>query len=542
MPDRLVAIRKLLTHERQDRRCAAAIVLAELRINDSRSIRALIDALDDEDPLVKRYAIEALGQVDSIKAVGKYVKLMDDADEEVRAAAEAALLHLGEDAVPSLQRLMEGPTAVRRKAAAVLSQLRSAAGLESLIDAVDGVDSNLLDRVRQALRGRIADLPPQDQRALRKRIEGRLNEARRNDDHGLAAALLQLLGDTADETVVTRIMQEIGPDAPAPVRRVAIGALMTALPLSSGRRREAAIERLLDCLGEADEEGGVARPALFVLKDVDIPERLTPKLQGLLEAPSAEVRAYVLSQLGRLAAPESIDTLVDQLVKGSPPVRAAARASLERISAAAVPLARLLPTVEDPARQQEVGELLRVHRDALPPEEAARVCAVVLDRLEDGVGGTRTLIETLSRALPEPLMSEARYRADRLRRRGNLDRAYSLLSAIKESAAFGEEERYQLALLGLLSYPRLRRPLRVSDTICAPFADLLHAGFPLESRLRQEEVVHIDDLYSLGFAFIESRDDEEHDFGYELLEEVVTRDPEGKSGTRARNKLKITSR
>jgi HEAT repeat protein len=541
MADRLAAIRKLLSHERQDRRCAAAIVLAELHINDQRSIAALTQALSDEDPLVRLYSLEALGQAHTVTAIDKIVDMMDDPDPQVRKAAESALIQLGEDAVPALQELLGGSAAVRRKAASLLSRLQSASGIESLIDTVDGVDTTVLERTRQAVRSRAAELALQEQRALRKRIEQRLNDARRTNDHGLAAALLQLLGDMADDTAVTRIMQELGPDTPLVVRRVAIGAMLIALPLSSGRRREAAIERLLDCLSEEDEEG-VIRPSLMVLKDVEIPERLLPKLEGLVEAPSAAARAYVLTRLGRLGSPDSVDTLVDQLAKGAAPVRAAAREALAKIPAAAVPLARLLPQVTDALRQREIGDLLRQHKEALPEEEARRLCDVVFDQIEEGTPGARALIDTISRALPEPLMSEARRRAIQLREEGSLDRAYHLLAAIKECSAFGKEELYLMALLGLMSAPRSKRPPKVNDRVCTPFATLLREGFPLDTRLHDERSVSSDDLFYIGFAFIESRDEDERDFGRDLLEEVVARDPKDKMGIRASNKLKLARR
>lgn len=541
MADRLVAIRKLLTHERQDRRCAAAIVLAELHVNDPRSIKALLQVTDDEDPLVRGYVLDALGQARALDAVNKFVEMMDDPDAHVRKAAESALVQVGEDAVPALQELLEGPTGTRRKAADLLSRLQSSAGIESLIDTVSGADTTVLDRTRKALRGRAGDMEPQELRELRKRIENRLNEARRNDDSGLAAALLQLLGDLRDDTVVTRIMQEIGADTPPAVRRVALGTMLKVLPHATGRRREAAIEKLLLCLAEDDEEG-VIRPALHALKDVEIPERLTSRLQELTDAPTVTVRAYVLSQLGKLGVEESVDTLVEKLVKGSAPVRAAARDALAELPASASSLSRAFMEVSDPARQREIGELLRKHRKSLEEKEAKDLCAAVVDQIVSGDQDHRPLIETTSRALPVVFMIEVRERVVKLREQGELDKAYNLASSTRRCSAFGEEERFLLAILGLMRHPEASRPPRATDRVCVPIAELLNSGFPIESRLRDEEGVEVKDLYNLGFAFSESRDEDERDFGQDLLEEVTLRDPEGKFGSRAQNKLKLTSR
>ena len=100
-----------------------------------------------------------------------------------------------------------------------------------------------------------------------------------------------------------------------------------------------------------------------------------------------------------------------------------------------------------------------------------------------------------------------------------------------------------MALLGLLSNRKpAGRPPRVSDRVCQPFARLLSRGYAIDSRLRKERLVQLDDLLYLGFAFSESHDEDERDFGEELLEEVAQRDPQGKTGARAQNKLKLLGR
>lgn len=542
MADRLVTIRKLLTHERQDRRCAAAIVMAELGVKDRRSINALSRATKDEDPLVRRYIVEALGQTADESVVEELIGTLNDPDLQVQQASESALLQMGDAAVTPLRQMMEGPAGVRRKAAAVLSRLQSTAGVDSLVDTIDGNDASVLDRTRQALRGRAVEMSAAELRTLRKRLEQRLSEARFNGDANLAAALLALLGDLPDETMVTRLVMEVGPEVPPLVRRAALAAMMTALPAARGRRREAAIEKLLGCLSEDDEEG-VIRPTLRALGDIDVPERLGPKLEELVDAPSAAARAWALAKLGRFGSPETITTLIEQLVQGAAPVRAAAREALGSANDAAVPLAKALLEVSDPVRLEDVGDLLRQHRDQLPPEEAAAVCATVADRIEAGELGLGTLISTLGRALPEQFMTELLRRATAHRQGGRLAEAYNLLDAVKSCPAFGEDERYQLALLGLLSAtPAKGRPPRATDKICMPFAELLRTGYPLESKLRREESVEPHDLFYIGFAFAESHDEEERDFGHEILEEVAARDASGKYGARAQNKLKLIRR
>lgn len=542
MADRLVAIRKLLSHERQERRCAAAIVLAELGVQDKRSVNALTTALDDEDPQVRRYVLEALGQTEDESIVDKLIDALNDPDLFVQQAAETSLLRLGDQAVPALQSQMEGPASIRRKVAAVLSRLQSSAGIESLIDSIDGSDSTVLDRTRQALRTKGSELTATELRNLKKKLDQRLNLATHNKEVALSAALLPLLGDLPDDTVVTRIMKETTPETPPQVRRAAIAAMMSALPQARGRRRDAAIERLLECLTEEDEDG-VIRPTLNALKDIKVPERLAPTLKDLLNAPTAPARAYALSELGRIGTPDSISSLVEQLFTGSAPVRAAAREALAKVPESAKLLAEALFEVSDPSRLQDIGDLLKLHQKTLPSEEKIKICVTIIDRLEADEKDLSALVNTVSSAFPEHFLTVIRDRVSSLRSKNNLAGAFTLLNAIKDCSALGDEERYQLAVLGLLkSTDASSRPPRATDRLCSPFAELLRVGFPIENRLRKELLVRVQDLYYLGFAFSESRDEDERDFGHELLEEVVQREPEGTYGSRAQNKINLTSR
>jgi HEAT repeat protein len=546
MADRLAAIRKLLTHERQERRCAAAIVLAELGAGDSRTVSALAEALEDEDAQVRRLALEALGQAESDDAVEPIIARLDDPDPLVQRAAEATLLQLGDMAVPALQHHMqdEGSSSIRRKVAGVLSRLQTPAGIESLIDLVDGQDQTLLDRARQALRAKSSSLTPPEIRALRKKLDTRLGEASISSrgSNGLSAALLQLLGDLPDETVVTRLTKEIGPETPIPVRRAAMAGLMSALPQARGRRKEAAAERLLDCLAENDEEG-VIRPALRALKDVEIPGRLTSKLQALVSAPTSAARAFALGALGRIGAPDSISTLIEQLVLGSAPVRAAARDALATAPDAAPALVRAVFEVKDPARLLDIAELLSMRRESLRPEDRMALCIAALERIESGQEDASLIADTVARALPDEFIAVVRERVAEARQNRQIVEAFALLEAIKSSPPFSQEEQYQLAVFSLIRNPEATsRPPRVADRVCVPFSELLRLGFPIEARLRKETLVRVQDIFYLGFAFAESNIEEERDFGADLLEEVAQREPDGKFGARALNKLKLMQR
>ena len=57
--------------------------------------------------------------------------------------------------------------------------------------------------------------------------------------------------------------------------------------------------------------------------------------------------------------------------------------------------------------------------------------------------------------------------------------------------------------------------------------------------LGKQKDLDLEDLFTLGFNFIESQDEDERGLGIELLELVQTKQPRGKLAMAAKNKLKL---
>jgi len=65
------------------------------KIGDPQSLDPLIEALADEDWLVRRNAAESLARLKDTRAIDPLVPLLEDENEMVRDTAEGALSSLG---------------------------------------------------------------------------------------------------------------------------------------------------------------------------------------------------------------------------------------------------------------------------------------------------------------------------------------------------------------------------------------------------------------------------------------------------------------
>ncbi len=65
------------------------------KIGDPQSLDPLIEALADEDWLVRRNAAESLARLKDSRAIDPLVPLLEDENEMVRDTAEGALSSLG---------------------------------------------------------------------------------------------------------------------------------------------------------------------------------------------------------------------------------------------------------------------------------------------------------------------------------------------------------------------------------------------------------------------------------------------------------------
>jgi hypothetical protein len=151
----------MLDDDRMDRRCAAAMVIGELRLKDAEVVEALGRCLAEDNRLLQLYALEALAGQKSPKIPALVTPLLDSSDEELRTQASALLVGQGSRAAASLLKELQGaPVARRRALVSILARSHEAEVMEKLFALLP--DPELGEFTLNALRGELDHLGPEE--------------------------------------------------------------------------------------------------------------------------------------------------------------------------------------------------------------------------------------------------------------------------------------------------------------------------------------------------------------------------------------------
>ena len=531
-------IAKLLQDPRIERRCAAAMVLGEL--GDKAAVPALCESLADGTPLLQRYVLEALDQLGARSQAAKHiVPLLESGDTDVRARAAAMLAGSGERAANALGRELspEVPLARRRAVVSVLAQQRSTAALDALLDTFG--DPELAEFSLNALRGELDRMPDKERKLVTGRAEAMLDREKKAP--AAAAHALRLLGYVGDPGSIRHLLAFAGGRHKPEVRAAALASLRRPLSHLDAKKRDKTALDVIPFLD--DEDATVAREALGTLQSIPLPDAAAKELLKLASSSRhAETRRFAVERVGQadVGAREAAE-LIAKLEAPDAAVRDAAARSLQRLEAAAVPLVKALVTADSADRVRRLAGILRAHSIKLSPALRESLAARAMDLLDDGDPLAEPMLEVLRAADPALYVEKLTTRAEKLRKQKKFAEAWALLRPMARSGlALDDDARYLAAVIGLKASGKdLLRAARTTDPALSQLVTLLGRGFPLAARLRKERDLEPDDLFYVGFNFVESLDPDEKDFGGELLDHLVEKHGRTKLGKSARNKLKL---
>ncbi len=188
-----------------------------------------------------------------------------------------------------------------------------------------------------------------------------------------------------------------------------------------------------------------------------------------------------------------------------------------------------------------LAKILRSHGERVDKASRKRIAAAARRDIEGDKPRADALMYFLRSADPKLADEVMRDVGLRFRKTRKWRRAVDCLRPLAASNQFDDETHYQLALCELkLSGRDLAPHLRAEDPA---LNDLTHlAGikkFKLLDRLKKERLLDPQDLFYLGFHFVESEDPAGRKLGQGLLEQLVKKSPRTKNGKAAREKLKL---
>ena len=303
------------------------------------AVGPLLPLLDSEDPDVRKFAVDVLGDIRDVRAVPGLLEKLNDADENVRVAAAESL-----------------------------GKLRDRRAVDALIGCLSSRDQGWLDYAAAEALGEIGD-----ERALQPLIAALGRSS-------LREPVLEALGKIGNVNTLPPLISGLA-DPLRIVREASVAALVTvfrkSVPADRGKivaavrdgiadRTMPFLEELIDtCGGEQQKSavvvlGWTGRPAavpklLSLLRDEEMVEPVVhalrnlgqecvPLLLGRLGDDNVLARRAVAVVLGEFGRREAEDALLSMLDDENGHVRGAAAESLGRLTSrrAVVPLLKLL--------------------------------------------------------------------------------------------------------------------------------------------------------------------------------------------------------
>ena len=500
----------LLASQAHERQIAAAIVLGEIGARDAVVIDALAGAAAGGVAPVQRHALEALARLATAKnarrAMAKLLPCFASREDAVRRAAIDAAIAFGDEAVtPIRQRLAATTDLIERRALEeVLGRVGGKDAFSALLAALDTTDVDAARAGALAARQRVKDATPREKAGYLAQVTKLVRAKGRPSKTGggntaLVTGSLKILGYLEDPAALPTLLAFARDKRqPLPVREEAIVALRFTARGKAGARIATALMELAE---RAPAE--LARPALYTMASLEIPNALVGRLKKLAIGAEAERALLAIERLAQIATPAAADALAGVLTATQDRMRAEAAASaLGARPEGPAALARALLAVRDGERAVLLARLLRprirtlVEGGAAAKKLAKALLANALVRIGDGqaVDALLPLAREIDR---DAAGSGLRALAAKLQKRKDVDGALTVLRLVGRAADATPDDGYALAAAELRAGRR--------DEALAIVQQLVERGFDVAGALRKDRQVSPEQRYQIGFILIERR-------------------------------------
>jgi HEAT repeat protein len=528
----------LLGDEALEKQIAAAIVLGELRAKGPEVTEALAKKLDSGIGLLQHHALEALARVGAKKALPRIFPLLAAREEDVRKSAARAIASIGEEVVPLIRERMATATPDEHRALDnVLAMLGGKDAFTALLAGLAGSDGEAAKAAAIAMRQRIKEADGNRRRSYLAETEKFLEKQTKSKDkksEAAMAAALKILGYLEDEkAMATLLAYAKDAKAPASVRQEALIALR--FTLADKKDAPKVVDVLLECAGSPDRT--LAHTALHTLGSLNLPSSagVTKHLEQLVGHPDLERARFVIDMLGRQGGADAAKVLV-KLLGSVDRRRAELAATALTGKEEAVPLlAKALLETEDADRGWMIRNVLRPSAKKMTTATRKQLLEQAMEKMGDSKRGWEAMLDVVRDADPDAVATSLRDLGLKLRKKGD-EKASTVLGLLCRSDRATDDDRYMLASLELAKSSKdTRAGARATDEALRQLSTLLTRGYDLAGALKKDRAVGPEEMYYLGFHFVEGR----HPLGRELLSEVVKKAGRAKVGKMAKNKLAL---
>jgi hypothetical protein len=538
----------LLSSDAIERRIAAAIVLGEIKAKGTVVVDALAGTLETGIALLQRHALEALARTGAKRALPKILPLLTARDEDVRRAAVAAVVSAGEDVLPMLRTRIAGASADEKRAIdAVLAALGGRDAFEALLEGL-ATSESAAKAAAIAVRQRVKDSDARQRRRYFAQVQKFLEKtAKRGGPAGAVAAGVKILGYLEDERAIPLLIELTGRDRHPPnVRQEALIALRFLLDgRSGGDTVDAVVAALVDAAQDPDRS--LAQTALHTLAGIALPPEAMRPIERLVAHSDLERARFAMEMLGRHEGPHAARVLVHVLATTTDKRRAELAASCLRAHEegkppmagvrddAVAPLAKAILEAPDNDRAWMLRGVLRASAAKTPATTRKQLLETALRRLAGGETLWEPLLAAARDADAHAVALALRALAQKLRK-SEPAKSLLVLRMLCQGEGAGEEDRYALAIAELARSSRdTRAAARAANEALRLFGAMVDRGTDLAALLRKDRSLDLEDLYFVGFHFVE----ESLPLGEELLRLIVEKGGRARIAKMARSKLAL---
>ncbi len=519
------------------RRCAAAMVLAELAPKDEKVVRALGEALKGANQLLTRYVLEAFDAIGTRAVVPHVLPLLEAEDVETKLRAVGIVARAGGDILPDLKRQFEKASPLHKRVLSdILARIHNRQAMQIILDSLFDPDFELIKEICQAVRRHIGDATPKERTALHKQVVKFMISSRVKQMDRVLTSCLLLVGYIGASDARKVLLKYSTTRNLGYIRRNALLGIK-GLELT-GAAANSTAHQMLKYLAESDPV--IVQHALDIIEKLPLSGSYDSQWRKLLKSKHAPVRAFAARKLAVTDNP-AINRLMMALLKhDDPQVSDIAAGALARHKHATKLLLGALARERKTETAWRLAKILKPHSESIDRKTLKKFSSLAGRDLEANNPRHEALFYFLRNVDPKAADAVLRDVGLKFKKAKKWARAVECLRQLTRAESFDRELRYELSVCNLKQSQKDLAPhLRADDQALRGFQALLQEkSFKLFDRLKKERALDASDFHYLGFHFSEGTG-EEQKFGRKLLEHVAKRWPKTKEGKAARAKLKL---
>lgn len=522
------------------RRCAAAMVLAEIAPKDTAVVKALGEALPQANQMLTRYILEALENIGNRAVVPYVLPLLEAADVETKLRAAGIIARVGGEMVNELKKQFATASPQQKRVLVeIVARIHSRDALQIILDTFFDPDAELAKEACDAMRRHMGEATPKERAAMHRQVVAFMQSARGKRDERVLANCLLLVGYIGAPDARRILVKYAAPRNPSFMRRNALlglkGLNLTGTPAAQ------VAQLAFKFLDETDWQN-IVQHALDLIERLPLPRAFEAQWRKLLDNKHPSVRNFAARKIAASDTPLTNALLMKLLGHDDPSVSEIASGALGRHKGATKLLLGALARETKSDRAWRLAKILRPHSESVDRATMKRFAAMAARDLEAGNPRHEALMYFLrntNAAAADEVMHDVGLKFKKAKK---WHRAIDCIRPLIRGDGSDNELRFDLNVCHLKQSAKDMAPhLRAEDDALRGLQPLLlDKKLKLIERLKKEKALDAEDWYYVGFHFSEGTG-EERKFGRALLEHVVKKWPRAKQGKAAKEKLKLTS-